>query len=533
MVELAPARLFHFDYAMEDHKWPGNKIGAILLGKPSAALAVCAQAGSVVSALAEKIVLENERLGDIRLSLQEITEFAQKDYRLVARALHARSHSRKTVGRTRRSHAKPRVRFANTLDELCDSDDVLTVILLNHAFERELSAFLQQCNGTPGLFVEQQFDIPSRNAVFREGVVKSWRLPYGTCVVSKRDNKRKRNRLLEEQNNLTLILQRLHASNGAHIEIGDPPDNTYVTISRPICLMRDPVTTFCYAISLRKPGETLEELLLDTQLPHKHRQQHLKNYRLYLDFLFDNGIVWHDMSPRNVLVEQGDHFVYHFVDFEKAKVWEGPLSLESRIAACRSQFCVEEFGVIGLQEELLETFSGLFVPDQWDLQSDAPLPFPPRVEVAAVLAGRGIERVSTGEFNRLDQQIREVRCPRIDPMTGDLVRPGLLGFRVEHYLSLSADLDSSDYDRKTTEVLLAAHASGCLIESFRYLSTFIDNLETAIILTEFDAILENGNSRSIEYPDREALRLCEAIDGLYTMTHDPATFSSVLSSCIS
>jgi hypothetical protein len=518
---------------MEDHKFQGDEICSILLRQRSAALRVCAQANSVAVLLAERIALANGPLGGIRLSLQEITEFAQTDYRLIARALHARRHSTKALKRRWCGESEPRVHFVNTLDELCDSGDVLTILLNNHGFDRELSVFLQECNGVPGLFVEEQFDIPNRNAVFRDGVVKSWHLPHGTCVVSKRDNKRKQNRLLEEQRNLALILERLHAWYGAHIALGRRAEDTYFTISRPICLIRDPATTFCYAISLKKPGETLEELLLNTKVPHESRQQHLKNYRLCLDFLFENGIVWRDMSPRNVLVEQNGCILYHFVDFEKVDVWDGPLSLQSRIDACRAQFCVEEFGVISLREELLDTFSGLFLPDQWDLQSGAPLPFPPRVEIAAVLAGRGIEQVSIGEFNRLDQQIQEVRCPRIDPTTGNLVRPGLLGFRVEHYLSLSADIDSSDYDRKTTEVLLAAHAINRLIQSVHCLSTYVDNLEAAIIVAEFDAILQNGNSRFIKYSDPEALRLCAAIDVLYASIHDPAAFSSALSNCSS
>jgi hypothetical protein len=518
---------------MESDKLQGGEVWEILQCYPSAALSVCAQADSVSASLAERIALANCRPGSTHLSRAEIIVLAQTDYRLIARALHIRSPSTNKSKCRQFSDSGPPSHFVNTLAELRNANDVLTVFICNHAFDDEVSAFLKQCSGFPGLFVEDQFDIPSRNAVFRNGVVKAWQLSFGTCVVSKRDNKRKKNRLLEEQTNVASILERLNASHEACVPLGHRTEDAYFTISHPICMIRDPATTFCYAISIRKPGETLEDILLDTNVPKRCRRQHLRNYRLCLDCLFDHGIVWRDMSPRNVLVEQSDSVVYHFVDFEKVEVWDGPLSLQSRIDACRSQFCVEEFGVIGLQEEMLDTFSGLFLPELWDLQSRASLQFPPRVEIAAVLAGRGVDRVSVGEFNRLDLEIQEVRCPRLDPTTGKLLRPGLLGFRVEHYLSLCDDIDSSDYDRKTTEILIAANAINRLIDSFHYLSNYINNLETAIILAEFDAILDTGSSRFIKYPAREALLLCEAIDGLYSLTRNPDALSSILSGCSS
>jgi len=218
------------------------------------------------------------------------------------------------------------------------------------------------------------------------------------------------------------------------------------------------------------------------------------------------------MSPRNILVERGTSDVYHFVDFEKVEVFDTALEMASRIEACRTQFCVEEFGVICPEQELLETFSDLFLPTEWNLDSDAPLPFPPRAELAAVLAGRGVDHVTLGRFNQLDREVWEVRRPRFDAGRRQLVRPGLLGFRVEHYLSLSADIDCSDYDRKTTEVLLAAQAKGRLIGTFRCLSSYADRLESSIIIAEFDAILSDGHSRFLRYPEHEAQLVCASID---------------------
>ena len=505
-----------------------DEICALLLKKPTAALRFCACPDAVSVLLAKRISAANEQIGGKRLTLEEIGRLAQVDYRSIALAIYMRYHRNNGHQKAApSSQIGPPLRLVKTLEGLRDTDG-LTMILYDRAYEQEISVFLEQCANLPGPFIERQFDIPSRNAVFRDGVVKSWRLPHGTGVVSKRDNRRKENRLLAEQRNVNLILERIHASHEARVALGDRIGGPCFTISRPICIFRDPTTTFCYAIWLEKPGESLEELLLSRDLSQQHRQQHLNNYRRCLDLLFDHGIVWRDMSPRNVLVEQSVSDVYHCVDFEKVEVGDRSLNIESRIEACRTQFCVEEFGVICPEEELLDTFSGLFLPGQWDLESDAPLPFVPRVEIAAVLTERGIEHVSIGMFNRLDQQVREVRRPRVDPATGRLVRPGLLGFRVEHYLSLSADIDCSDYDRKTTEVLLAAHAHGRLIEAFRCLSTYVDRLEAAIIVREFDAILTAGNSQCFQYPEREAESLCSAINALSRCADSPSGFESVL-----
>lgn len=505
-----------------------DDISPLLLKKPTAALRFCAQPDEVAVLLARRVRAADDQAGRAILTLEEVARFAQTDYRLIASAIHTCQH-RSSGGQKQGPSAEPehRLQLVSTLEDLRNADG-LAIILYDRAYEQELAAFLEQCANVPGRFIEEQFDLPSRNAVFRDGVVKSWRLPHGTCVVSKRNNRRKDNRLLEEQQHLTLILDRIHALQEARVAVGDRTDGTCFTISRPICIIRDPTTTFCYAIWLEKAGESLEELLLGNKLSQGVRQQHLNNYRRCLDSLFDHGIVWRDMSPRNVLVEQRDIYVYHFVDFEKVEVRDCSLDIQSRIEACRTQFCVEEFGVICPEEDLLNTFSGLFLPTEWDLESDAPLPFVPRVEIAAVLAGRGIEHVSVGMFNRIDQQVREVRRPRVDPATDRLIRPGLLGFRVEHYLSLSAEIDCSDYDRKTTEVLLAAHANGRLIDAFRCLSTYIDALEIAIVVREFEAILTDGNSRFLRYPEREAQSLCAAIDALYMSADRPSDFTSVL-----
>jgi len=227
------------------------------------------------------------------------------------------------------------------------------------------------------------------------------------------------------------------------------------------------------------------------------------------------------MSPRNILVDEtGGRTLYHLVDFEKTDFADGPLEEAERVRACRTQFCVEEFGVLCTEEELMRTFDGLFAPQEWDLDDDAPLPWPPRVEVAALLSGRGIDHVATGAFNRLDQALLAIRSPRRQPRTEELARPGILGFRVEHYLSLSDGIDSNDYDRKTSEVLLAALPSGvqAMLDVARELGASADRLEDAVMLAELDALLASGHSARMRYPKREARALTDAIDRHFQVT---------------
>lgn len=502
-----------------------------LVKNPTAALRFCAQPDAVAESLTSRILVANELAGKARLTIEDIARLTEADYRLIALAIHACHRGPSPLQDLEAPSApRPEVSFVKTLEELRHAD-ALTMIVHDAAYEHELDLFLRRCGYAPGAFIEAQLDLPGRNAVFRDGVVKSWRLPCGTSVVSKRDNRRKADGFFIEQRNLNSILKRLDATIEARVPLRGRFSAPCFTVRKPVCIIRDPATTSCYAVWPQRDGETLEELLIRDDLPQDLRRQHLDNYRRSLDILFDHGVVWRDMSPRNIIVERRNGEVYHFVDFEKVEVREGPLDKLSRIEACRTQFCVEEFGVICPEKEVLDTFSGLFVPHEWDVQSDAPLPFVPRPEIAAVLAGRGLDRVSEGLFNRLDQQVWEVRRARFDSCTGRLVRPGLLGFRVEHFLSLSMDIDCSDYDRKTTEVLLAANAEGQLMEAFHCLSTYADQLESAIIVAEFDAILTEGSSRFFRYPEREAQLLCGAIDELYLSRNASAPFALVLERC--
>lgn len=475
---------------------------------------LCTHVEAVVQALAEHIHAANdELLPRTQLNLDQIGGLAKSDYRLIARVLRARRDGVDLGAQSPTPRRSPRVRMVNGLDEISVRDGV-TLLLFDASFEADFAELLTRCHNHPGLFIEREFDVPGRNAVVRDGVVKAWRLPSGTAVVSKRDNRRKPGRLLDEQRNLSAVLSRLGQSHNVRLDLSSGNSTALATIALPLAVIGDEATGFRYAIWKKAAGDSLEELLVDNEVARERREEHLRHYRRCLDALFDNGIVWRDMSPRNVLVDRSHsgRVFYHLVDFEKVEVRPGPLDLAARTAACRTQFCVEEFGVICEPAEVLSTFEGLFSPRHWDIDSAAPLAFEPRAELAAIFAGRGVGRIDTGAFNRLDAAVYAIRQPRVNPFDGRLVRPGYLGFRVEHYLSLSADIDCADYDRKITEVLLSAHAKGRMIEVFECLSALVDRLEAALMVAEFEAILRDGDSRLLVYPESDARALCHAID---------------------
>ena len=483
------------------------EIEAALNAERSAGLRVCAQPEIVAAELAR--IIHDANATCAYRERDQIAELARVDYRLVARALHGRrSPSARHAAATRLA-----VTRVETLDEL-QSTEGPALLLLDPAVDGEVQALLASCETGIGEFIEQQFDLPGRNAVFRDGVVKRWALlPGGVRVVSKRDNGRKPGRLLKELKSLREILRRFGGETAASFPLAREGGSPRAVLGEPICILKDAGSSTCYAVWIEKPGESLEEILLQSAAT-KEASLHLNCYRRCLDTLFDHGIVWRDMSPRNILYSPQNGGEYHLVDFEKVDFLDRSLDQAAREQAMRYQFCVEELGVIIPESSLLDVFGDLFAPASWDVGSSAPLPFLPRVEIAAVMEGRGLSSITLGDFNRLDRQIWDVRRPRPDGQ-GGLIRCGLLGFRVEHYLSLFCGIDATDYDRKTTEILLAANAAGELLERVGELSEFIDTLETAVIIAEFEAILRSGDSRSIRRPESEAGQLCSTIDRMY------------------
>lgn len=418
------------------------------------------------------------------------------------------------------------VLFVEHLEEVFSrSESGLIVYLSEEKFKPVLRTLLDDVGTAVGSFIEQQHDLPSRLALVRSGIVKKWGLPNGKTIVSKRENPHKPGRFRNEQFiyetlrwlQVPLLLGRTATGGGV-----------WLKLSPPFAIIRDEIAGHYYALSPWTDGIMLEELLIHEDDPAK-RRDYLTHYRWLFDALCDRGVQWGDMSPRNILVEQtGEEIVYNIFDFEKSQVLAGSASTADRIVQCRGQICVEELGIICTPQEVEECFEGYFEPKAWELESDAVLPFAQRPEVASVLVGRGVSEPPLGLYNRTDLEIRSVRRPDVDPLTDRDRFPGQLNFKIEHYLSCGNYDDAGDYDRKTTEVLIAAKRHGCFDAVVDVLTRLTNWVEGAFVQAEFESLIKAGRV-SLVIPSEEAIgSLVRTIDTLYESRESPDDF---LTSC--
>jgi hypothetical protein len=394
---------------------------------------------------------------------------------------------------------------------LCPEDDAARPVL--ETMLAQLGSGLQE-------FVENQDEVSGPNARVRQGVVKTWHLPDGTRVASKRRNPHKPERFARELENWTAVADRVGGEDGHRSPFGDPSRPRYVAVVPRLGLVRDQASKEVFAISRWIWGTSIESLL--HELPEGPRRRGiLADYRALLDFLFDRGVLWGDMSPRNVLVDDTEVPTYWLVDFEKTTVVDAPVSFPDRVDFCRGQVAVEELGVLCTRPELEEVLSGYFDLAAWDFRSNAPLSFAPRPEVAALLRARSVVTPTQGQYHAADLEILHVRSPDTDPVTGRRRLVGLVGFRVEHYLSCAGLDTASDYDTRTTEILIAARRVGYFDPVWDLLDEAARRLEREFTVSEFFGVLRRTGSWSpTTVPSVHVCALTLAIDQLYACGDD-------------
>lgn len=202
---------------------------------------------------------------------------------------------------------------------------------------------------------------------------------------------------------------------------------------------------------------------------------------------------------------------------------DAPVPLPQRVEFCRGQVAVEELGVLCSRAELEEVLSGYFAPAEWDVRSTAPLSFAPRPEVAASLRARAVQTPTQGQYHSIDLEILDVRSPDSDPATGGRRLVGLVGFRVEHYLSCAGVETASDYDARTTEVLIAARRAGCFDLVWNLLDKAAGRLEREFVVSEFlKVVRRTGSWSTTTVPSAPVCDLMHAIDQLYACGDDAA-----------
>lgn len=445
------------------------------------------------------------------IATEDLITFNRQRYQhIYTRFLRTAAHSRKAD-----------VFYTSQLDDVFSSEkQQLVIYLRDEKYKVQLVNIIDDVGTEFSRFIEQQYDVPGLNAVVRQGQVRKWYFPNGSGVISKRENLRKKDRFRREQTNYGILLDRLGKS--PRPLLNSPTPATF-QVAQPFAVIYDGYRGHRYALFAYEEGISLEDIFL-TEPDSVLRHQFLAHFRLLLDSLYESGILWGDMSPRNILSRQQDGVTtYTLLDFEKTSVLDSPIPLAQRIENCRGQICVEELCVLCPLDEVLMCFDGYFDPSSWDLDSEIALPFPPRPDVADILRGRGVANVTVGEHNRVDSAILAVRVPDVDPQTEARRFPGHLGFKVEHYLSCAGSLEAGEYDRKTTEVLIAAKQHTCFDEVVTLLTDLTNAVEGAFLDREFQALLGGGFSGNVESPQHEVWELTETLDSLYqTRQHGDA-----------
>lgn len=419
------------------------------------------------------------------------------------------------------------LQVSNIEEIFVESGKEIAIYFSNSYMKSSLLDLLKDVGMDLHVFIEHQYDLPSINALVRQGVVKIWSLPDGQVVVSKRSNPAKPGKFNKEQLNYEEILVKVGGK--PKIWLGESSNglNIWISVTQPFAVIRDGYSNSYYALSRYVNGESLEMLLMK-ESNKEIRECYLAHYRLLIDALFDKGILWGDMSPRNIIVEITQNDInYHILDFEKTEIMKGSITAKKRREYCRGQICVEELGIVCTLEEIKTCFHGYFNPENWDYDSKEALSFPERPEVADILARREIYNVSLGSYNKLDREVMNVRLPDSNPKTKERRFPGHINFKVEHYLSCAGYHAAKDYDCKTTEVLIAAKHHRLFDDVVTLLIDIVERIECAFVNQEFQYILNGKMSWFVSPPQQPINKLINIIDSLYNARNDVDTFKQV------
>lgn len=413
-------------------------------------------------------------------------------------------------------HKKADIRFVSSANDIfSQSKQGIAVYLINSSMKLSLTALFDDTGIDLGVFIEQQYGLPGLNALVRQGVVRIWTLPDGKAIISKRNNPQKPGRFREEQLNYEFMMRKIGGKSELYLSQTPDGKSIQLKIAQPFAVIRDGYSDSYYALSVFVDGVSLEDLLMKEN-DQFARHKYLAHYRLILDALYDKGIIWGDMSPRNIIVKQTEQDIsYHIFDFEKTQIMDEPISLETRKNHCRGQICAEELCAICTIEEVQECFRGYFDIHEWDFDSEKTSDFPQRPEVTDILYGRGMHNVVLGEYNRTDREMINLLIPGMDSVNKKRRYPSHLKFKVEHYLSCADYENAKDYECKVTEVLFAARCYNCFDNIITLLDDVIGKVEGVFLKEEFESILTGKSLKYIAPPEEIIEMLTETIDAFY------------------
>ena len=377
--------------------------------------------------------------------------------------------------------------------------------------KNDIINLIKETKGYLGEYIDSNLDLEGINSLVRKGLVKKIQLTADEISVTKKNNPDKKGRFENELINTQKMADVLKLKGkGDHIIL---PKNQFTSktailkMLQPYAIFFDSSSQNFYSITKFQKGKTLEDVLLSTKDIQK-RKEHFTNIRAILEHLYQNGIVWGDLAPRNIIVvEEKEKIEYSILDFEKTKIMDGPVPLKDRIEHTRGPMCVEEFGTICTRQEVEEIFKGYFEPSKWDVSTKDNVPFiKPKRELIDILINRGKKDYTFGEYNNLELEVMEVRFPLT--VNGKLLHPLYPSFKIDHYLG-------SEYDRKTTELFIKSKGYGLFPETISVLNMALEIVDNDFILNDLKSSVA-GKTFILDKTNNSALKLLkELIDNLY------------------
>jgi serine/threonine protein kinase len=373
-----------------------------------------------------------------------------------------------------------------TLSELFESKGTDTVFIF--AYEtaytdtviRSLEDVFLLAGGSSEGWFRRLLDLRGTNSLVRQGLVKTTVLmPCGEIVV-KKNNPAKLLRFQNEQASIIELKARTGLSDTyKNILVNHP--TVYVGMLRYLAVASSSDQEHYYSVSEKIHAQTLEDHLLTID-DIETRKILLMDVRSILEWLYERGVVWGDMAPRNILLDiQDECRTYTLLDFEKTTFTAGPVCFSDRVQHLRGPVCIEEFGAVCSLEEVEFCFHPYFVPHSWDTTSISNIGCAnPKWEYLQILEKRG-ESLSSGNYNRLELEIMSIRFPYWDLRAKQRVYPLHIGYRIDHYFG-------RECDSLTTQTLMIARQLGGFENIVNFLNNALNELDKSLLLDEFHSI---------------------------------------------
>ncbi|NTF66010.1 hypothetical protein [Rhizobium rhizogenes] len=398
------------------------------------------------------------------------------------------------------------IREIEAEDVITTPESGLVYLVRNDYYRFSVKALLAKLGSSFSRFVETQPDLAGANALIRQGVVKVWRLPGGTPVVSKRADPYAARRQVRELENYGRLKEHLGIAPGERSFLeGD----LHLVLEAPFAVVGDAGSGATYALMTHLGQSTMEDALLFGS--DRERKEHLANYAKIFHALLDRGILWEDMSPRNIVCLPGITNGYGLIDFEKTSFISRPSDTE-RLRLCRGHFLAEELIAFATPEQITESFGDFFDPKTWDLASQAPLPFPARSDVTDILEEQGVP-LTLGVYNTVERLLIRVRSPQECGQTK--LYPARITAKLQHLLSCTGAAVPRDYDRRVNEVLIAYRNTSEFASIITELSELVIALERAILIECFASVVEHGGCKMMTLPPQPLRAVLDRIDALY------------------